>query len=90
MVNAFNGLTLNPDEVSHDLLGQAYEFLLKNFADESGKQADEFFTPRQIVKLIVRCLDPQPGESICDPAASAACSSRRSIRCLMIRGVVGV
>ncbi len=71
LVNAFNGLTLNPDVVSHDLLGQAYEYLLKNFADESGKKAGEFFTPRQVVKLIVRCLDPQPGESIYDPAAGS-------------------
>jgi len=54
LVNAFNGLTLNPDEVSHDLLGQAYEYLLKNFADESGKKAGEFFTPRQIGRSIFR------------------------------------
>jgi N-6 DNA Methylase len=71
LVNGFNGLMLNPDGVSHDLLGQAYEYLLKNFADESGKKAEEFFTPRQIVKLIVRCLNPQPGESIYDPAAGS-------------------
>jgi len=71
LVNAFNGLTLNPDQVSHDLLGQAYEYLLKNFADESGKKAGEFFTPRQIVKLIVRLLDPRPGESIYDPSAGS-------------------
>ncbi len=37
LTNAFNGLTMNPDEVSHDLLGEGYEYLLKNFADESGK-----------------------------------------------------
>jgi len=39
------------------MLGQAYEYLLKNFADESGKKAGEFFTPRQVVRM----LDPQPG-----------------------------
>lgn len=47
LVNAFNGLQLHPDRVSHDMLGQAYEYLLKNFADESGKKAGEFFTPRK-------------------------------------------
>jgi type I restriction enzyme M protein len=71
LVNAFNSLRLTPDEVSHDLLGQAYEYLLKNFADESGKKAGEFFTPRQVVRLIVRILDPKPGESIYDPAAGS-------------------
>jgi len=71
LIDAFNGLTLTPDVVPHDVLGQAYEYLLKNFADESGKKAGEFFTPRQVVRLIVRILDPQPGESVYDPAAGS-------------------
>ncbi len=71
LIHAFDGLTLNPDEVGHDLLGQGYEYLLKNFADESGKKAGEFFTPRQIVRLLVRILDPQTGESVYDPAAGS-------------------
>ena len=71
LINAFNSLTLNPDEVSHDLLGQGYEYLLKNFADESGKKAGEFFTPRQIVRLLIRILDPQTGESVYDPASGS-------------------
>jgi type I restriction enzyme M protein len=64
-------MTLNPDEVSHDLLGEGYEYLLKNFADESGKKAGEFFTPRQIVRLLIRILDPQSGESVYDPASGS-------------------
>jgi type I restriction enzyme M protein len=71
LLNAFNGLILNPDEVSHDALGQGYEYLLKNFADESGKKAGEFFTPRQVVNLLVRILNPKPGERICDPACGS-------------------
>lgn len=71
LIDTFNGLTLNPEQVDHDILGQAYEYLLKNFADESGKKAGEFFTPRQVVRLIVRMLDPQPGESIYDPACGS-------------------
>jgi type I restriction enzyme M protein len=71
LINAFTGLTLNPGVVPHDVLGQAYEYLLKNFADESGKKAGEFFTPRQVVRLIVRILDPQPGETIYDPACGS-------------------
>lgn len=68
LIGAFDGLVLNPDDVSHDMLGQAYEYLLKNFADQSGVKAGEFFTPRQVVKLLVRLLDPQPEESVYDPA----------------------
>ena len=71
LIDTFNGLTLNPEQVDHDVLGQAYEYLLKNFADESGKKAGEFFTPRQVVRLIVKMLDPQPGESIYDPACGS-------------------
>lgn len=71
LIDTFNGLTLNPEQVDHDVLGQAYEYLLKNFADESGKKAGEFFTPRQVVRLIVRMLAPQPGESIYDPACGS-------------------
>jgi type I restriction enzyme M protein len=71
LINAFNGTALNPDQVSHDLLGQAYEYLLKNFADESGKKAGEFFTPRQVVRLLIRILNPQSGESVYDPAAGS-------------------
>lgn len=71
LINAFNGITLNPDQVSHDMLGQAYEYLLKNFADESGKKAGEFFTPRQVVHLLVGILDPKPGEKVYDPASGS-------------------
>lgn len=71
LINAFNSITLDPDHVSHDLLGQGYEYLLKNFADESGKKAGEFFTPRQVVSLLIRILDPQPEESVYDPACGS-------------------
>ena len=71
LIDAFNGLTLDPDHVSHDLLGQGYEYLLKNFADESGKKAGEFFTPRQVVSLLIRMLDPKDGESVYDPACGS-------------------
>jgi type I restriction enzyme M protein len=45
LIQAFNQTRLDPSTVSHDLLGAGYEYLLKNFADESGKKAGEFFTP---------------------------------------------
>lgn len=71
LIKAFNEITLNPDTVSHDLLGQGYEYLLKNFADESGKKAGEFFTPRAVTHLLAGILDPQPGESVYDPTCGS-------------------
>jgi type I restriction enzyme M protein len=86
LINAFGALTLNPESVSHDMLGQAYEYLLKNFADESGKKAGEFFTPRQVVRLIVRILDPKPAESIYDPAAGSGGMLVESINSVRAHG----
>lgn len=71
LVKAFNETPLNPATVSHDLLGAGYEYLLKNFADESGKKAGEFFTPREVVNLIVGILEPEPEESVYDPACGS-------------------
>lgn len=71
LINAFNRIRLDPTTVSHDLLGAGYEYLLKNFADESGKKAGEFFTPREVVNLLVGILEPQPGESVYDPACGS-------------------
>jgi type I restriction enzyme M protein len=71
LITAFNQTTLNPATVSHDMLGQAYEYLLRNFADESGKKAGEFFTPRSVVHLLAGILNPQPGEEVYDPACGS-------------------
>lgn len=71
LIDTFAGLTLNPEHVPNDVLGQAYEYLLRQFADESGKKAGEFFTPRAVVRLLVRILDPQPEETVYDPACGS-------------------
>jgi type I restriction enzyme M protein len=71
LIYAFDGLTLDPGHVTGDMLGQAYEYLLKNFADVSGQKAGEFFTPRSVVHLLVGILDPKPGERVYDPAAGS-------------------
>lgn len=71
VLDVFDSLKLDPESVPHDLLGNAYEYLLKNFADESGKKAGEFFTPRSVVRLMARILEPKEGESICDPACGS-------------------
>lgn len=71
LIKAFNQIRLDPSTVSHDLLGAGYEYLLKNFADESGKKAGEFFTPREVVHLLVGILEPQQGEAVYDPACGS-------------------
>jgi type I restriction enzyme M protein len=71
LIDAFDSLTLNRTVVPNDMLGAAYEYLLRQFADESGKKAGEFFTPRAVVRLLVAILDPQPGEAVYDPACGS-------------------
>lgn len=71
VIKAFNEVPLNPGTVNTDLLGAGYEYLLKHFADESGKKAGEFFTPRAVVNLLVNILQPEPGESLYDPTCGS-------------------
>lgn len=68
LVNHFSGLPLSNEAVSADILGQAYEYLIKKFADATNKKAGEFYTPRSIVRLMITILDPQEGDSIYDSA----------------------
>jgi type I restriction enzyme M protein len=51
-----------------DLLGAAYEYLIKYFADSAGKKGGEFYTPRDVVRLMVRLVKPQQGMRVYDPA----------------------
>jgi type I restriction enzyme M protein len=71
LIEAFDSLPLGPSTVGHDILGNAYEYLLKQFADESGKKAGEFFTPRSVVRLLTRILDPQHTDTLLDPACGS-------------------
>ena len=71
LIEAFHTLNLSPPRVGHDVLGNAYEYLLRQFADESGKKAGEFFTPRAVVRLLTRILDPQPTDTVYDPAVGS-------------------
>lgn len=56
------------ESVSGDLLDSAYEYLLREFAEASGKKAGEFLTPRYVVHQIVTLLEPKSCDSIADPA----------------------
>lgn len=67
LIEHFSELPLGTASAQADILGQAYEFLIKKFADATNKKAGEFYTPRAVVRLMVNILDPQAGESIYDP-----------------------
>lgn len=62
---------MHDGNMSHDVLGGAYEYLLKRFSDGSGTRAGQFFTPREVVELIVTLLDPRNYESVYDPACGS-------------------
>ena len=61
----------NEDFQFSDLLGSAYEFLINMFAESAGKKGGDFYTPRDVIRLMVRCLDPKPGMSIYDPTCGS-------------------
>jgi type I restriction enzyme M protein len=67
LVEHFSRHALTLSEVPEDELGNGYEYLVKQFADDSGHTAQEFYTNRTLVHLMVRMLEPQPGERIYDP-----------------------
>jgi type I restriction enzyme M protein len=67
LLEHFSSRTLSVERVPEDELGNAHEFLIKKFADDSGHTAAEFYTNRTVVHLMTQLLDPQPGESIYDP-----------------------
>jgi len=67
LLEHFSTEVLSLAHVPEDELGNGYEFLIKKFADDSGHTAQEFYTNRTVVHLMVQMLDPQPGERIYDP-----------------------
>ena len=69
LIEHFSKHTLSLAAVPEDELGNAYEYLIKQFADDSGHTAQEFYTNRTLVHLMTQMLQPQPGERICDPTA---------------------
>jgi len=72
LLRHFNQYKLgNRDLYKADMLGDAYEYLIKQFADDAGKKGGEFYTPKGVVQLLVELLDPQPGMSVYDPTCGS-------------------
>lgn len=67
LIEHFSSFKLGNERVASDVMGDAYEYLIKNFADDSGHTAQEFYTNRTLVHLMAQMLDPKANESIYDP-----------------------
>ncbi len=68
LVEHMSKIKVGNENYSSDIMGDSYEYLIKKFADLSKKNAGEFYTPRSVVKLMVKVLNPRPGETVYDPA----------------------
>ena len=71
LVDVLSRHRLGLSDVEPDILGRAYEYLLRKFAEGQGQSAGEFYTPREVSILIARIVEPKPGEEIYDPACGS-------------------
>ncbi len=71
LLNHFEAHRLRNADVSADVLGDAYQYLIKQFAADAGKKGGEFYTPEQVVRLMVECVGPQEGMSVYDPTCGS-------------------
>jgi type I restriction enzyme M protein len=71
LLQHFETYRLRKSDVEADVLGQAYEYLIAQFADDAGKKGGEFYTPKMVVRLIVECLRPEENMSIYDPTCGS-------------------
>jgi len=71
LIQHFDQHDLSNKSVPPDVLGRAYEYLIKQFADDAGAKAGEFFTPPEVVDTLVRILEPRPGDTVYDPTSGS-------------------
>ena len=80
LIEDFAKLDLRPSRVAsdgtdhktaEDVIGEAYIYLIERFGSEAGKKAGEFYTPRQVARVLARLVAPHPGDRICDPACGS-------------------
>jgi type I restriction enzyme M protein len=71
LIQHFDEHDLSNKSVPPDILGRAYEYLIKQFADDAGAKAGEFFTPPEVVDTLVRILVPRPGDTVYDPTSGS-------------------
>ena len=72
LLQHFNRHSLaNTDLENPDILGNAYEYLIREFADDAGKKGGEFYTPKEVVQLLVKLIKPEAGNVIYDPTCGS-------------------
>lgn len=71
LINHFSSQTFDRAHVSDDLFGNAYEYLIRNFASKAGKSSGEFYTPAEVGFLMAEVLQPRAGMSVCDWASGS-------------------
>ncbi|WP_163527846.1 type I restriction-modification system subunit M [Halobacillus ihumii] len=72
LIQHFSSLNLGNESLFEpDMLGRAYEYLIKQFADDAGKKGGEFYTPSKVVELIVKLIKPEEGMRVCDPTVGS-------------------
>src|ERR1700724_478206 len=71
LIQHFDEHDLSNKSVPSDVLGRAYEYLIKQFADDAGAKAGEFFTPPEVVDTLVRILEPRSGDTVYDPTSGS-------------------
>ncbi len=71
LLQHFERFRMRRADVPPEILGDAYEYLIAKFADDAGKKGGEFYTPKQVVRLMVEILKPEEGMTIYDPTAGS-------------------
>lgn len=71
LIEDFARLDLGPSRVSEDVIGEAYIYLIERFAMGAGKKSGEFYTPRQVARVLAKLAAPKAGDRICDPACGS-------------------
>ncbi|HCI28655.1 MAG TPA: type I restriction-modification system subunit M [Fervidobacterium sp.] len=87
LILKFDSVNLaNSNLESEDVLGDAYQYLIKEFADVSGKKGGEFYTPAEVVKVMVNIVKPKEGERIYDPTCGSGGMLIQSIQYIKEHG----
>jgi len=87
LLQHFSLLDLTNQNLSEpDMLGRAYEYLIKMFADDSGKKGGEFYTPSKVVELIVKLIQPEEGMRVYDPTCGSGGMLIQSVDFVKARG----
>ncbi len=71
LLDHFERCRLRTEDVPSTMLGDAYEYLIAQFADDAGKKGGEFYTPKQVVRLMVEVLRPEAGMTVYDPTCGS-------------------